>query len=221
MRLIRIVAMAASCALATAACARAQKGSNEPGSILKGAGDSVHVRLLDAVTAKALANADVELWSDNGIRCVKAPCPTDGKQWKGTSDASGRVTIPKASLNTTANIKPGHSTATSLAMRRTTRRVAGTSICFSEECPDLCPHPIKLLDARTHDPIVNRSVLIEIRGATVHNVASVTSNALGYVMVPFIIVAKGADSSWVVVEGYRDAKLDFAATRRKLRLQPL
>ena len=47
----------------------------------------MHVRLLDAATAKPIANTDVELWSDNGIRCIKAPCPTDGKQWKGTSDA--------------------------------------------------------------------------------------------------------------------------------------
>ena len=83
------------------------------------------------------------------------------------------------------------------------------------------PHAIKLLDYRTREPIANTSVLIEIRSATSHNVASVTSNALGYVLVPFTIVAKGAESSWLVVEGYRDAKIDFAATRRKLSLRPL
>ncbi|HEV7703982.1 MAG TPA: hypothetical protein VGO46_06795 [Gemmatimonadaceae bacterium] len=152
MQLIRAAAIVATCALAVAACARAQKGSKEPTSILQASGDSVRVQLLDAAAAKPLANADVELWPDNGIRC---------------------------------------------------------------------PHPIKLLDARTHDPIANKPVLIEIRGAAAHDVASVTSNSLGYVLVPFVILAKGAESSWVVVDGYRDGKIDFAATRRTLRLQPL
>ena len=221
MQLIRTLAMLAACALAMAACARAQKGSKEPVSILQASGDSVRVQLLDAATAKPFANAEVELWSDNGIRCIKAPCPTDGKQWKGTSDANGRVTIPKSTLNTTANIKTASFNG-DLTNDATSDAKGGWSIeLFSDECPDLCPHPIKLLDARTREPIANRSVLIEIRSATAHDVASVTTNALGYVLVPFAIVAKGAENSWVVVEGYRDGKLDFAATRRKLRLQPL
>ena len=220
-RLIRTTAIVAACAFAVAACARAQKGSSEPESILKAPGDSVQLQLLDASTARPLANADVELWSDNGIRCIKAPCPTDGKQWKGSSDAKGRVTIPKSALNTTANIRSGAYTG-DLVGDATSDAKGGWSIeMLSEDCAELCPHPIKLLDARTHAPIANKPVLIEIRSATAHDVASVTSNALGYVLVPFAIVAKGSESSWVVVEGYRDAKIDFAAVRRKLKLQPL
>jgi hypothetical protein len=216
-----MTAILAACAFAVAACARAQKGSKEPASILKAPGDSIHLRLLDAATAKPLANAEVEMWSDNGIRCIKAPCPTDGKQWKGTSDAAGGVTLPKSALNTTANIKSAAYTGDLIGDATSDGKGAWNVEMFSDECPDLCPHPIKLLDARTHEPIANKSVLIEIRGATAHDVASVTSNALGYVLVPFIIVAKGADSSWVVVEGYRDARIDFAAARRKLSLKPL
>ena len=218
-RLIRTTSIVA-CALALAACARAQKESKEPVSILKAPGDSVHVRMLDAATAKPIANTDVEMFSDNGIRCIKAPCPTDGKHWKGTSDADGRVTIPKSALNTTANIK----TATydgDLVGDATSDSKGGWNIeLFAEQCADLCPHAIKLLDARTGEPIANKSALIEIRSGDAHDVASVTSNALGYVLVPFTIVAKGAESSWIVVDGYRDAKLDFAAVRRKLKLEP-
>ena len=221
MRLIRTTSIVAACALAVAACARAQKGSKDPDSILKSPGDSVHVRLLDAGTAKPIANTEVVLFSDNGIRCIKAPCPTDGKQWKGTSDADGRVTFPKSALNTTANIKTAAYDG-DLVNDATPDSKGGWNIeMFSDQCADLCPHPIKLLDARTREPIANKSVLIEIRGTDAHDVASVTSNSLGYVLVPFVIVAKGAESSWIVVEGYRDGKIDFAAARRKLKLTPL
>jgi hypothetical protein len=220
-RLIRTTSVVAACALAVAACARAQKGSKEPDSILKAPGDSVHVRLLDAGTAKPIASSDVEMFSDNGIRCIKAPCPTDGKQWKGTSDADGRVTIPKSALNTTSNIKTAAYDGDLIADATSDAKGGWNIEMISEQCADLCPHAIKLLDARTREPIANKSVLIEIRGTDAHDVASVTSNALGYVLVPFVIVAKGPESSWVVVEGYRDGKLDFAATRRKLKLVPL
>jgi hypothetical protein len=219
MALIRTTSILAACTLALVSCARAQKESKEPDSILKAPGDSVHVRLLDAGTAKPIANSDVELYSDNGIRCIKAPCPTDGQQWKGTSDADGRVTIPKSALNTTANIKSAAYNG-DLVGDATSDTKGGWNIAmFSEQCADICPHPIKLLDSRTREPIANKAVLIEIRSTASHEVASVTSNALGYVLVPFVIVAKGADSSWLIVDGYRDAKIDFAAARRKTMLQ--
>ena len=218
MRLLRTPSIVAACALAVAACARAQKGSDESASILHASGDSVHVRLLDAATAKPIASTDVEVQSDNGIRCIKAPCPTDGKQWKGTSDADGRVTIPKSALNTTAHIKTAAYDGDLVGDATSDAKGEWNIELFSESCADLCPHPIKLLDARTHKPIANEPVLIEVRGATAHDVTSATSNALGYVFVPFVIMAKGTDDSWVIVQGYRDAKIDFAAARRKMLL---
>ena len=46
------------------------------------------------------------------------------------------------------------------------------------------------------------------------------TNALGYVFVPFIVVAKGADDRWLVAPGYNVAHIDFAWTRRKMYLEP-
>jgi hypothetical protein len=64
-------------------------------------------------------------------------------------------------------------------------------------------------------------VRIETRGATgQRDTVSARSNALGYVLVPFIVVAKGADNSWLVAPGYKDAHIDFAWTRRKMYLTP-
>ncbi len=212
--------MVAACAFTIAACARAQKGSDQSGSILHASGDSVYVRLLDAATAKPIANTEAEVQSDNGIRCIKAPCPTDGKQWKGTSDTDGRVVIPKSALNKTANIHTAKYDGDLVGDATSDGKGLWSIELFSEDCPDLCPHPIKLLDSRTHQPIANQAVLIEIRNATAHDVTSATSNALGYIFVPVLIMAKGSDASWLVVDGYRDARIDFAATRRKTFLQP-
>jgi hypothetical protein len=195
-------------------------GSDESASILHASGESVDVRLLDAATAKPIANTAVEVQSDNGIRCIKAPCPTDEKQWNGTSDADGRVTIPRSALNTTANIKTAGYDGDLVGDATSDAKGVWSVDLFSDGCANLCPHPLKLHDARSHEPIANALVLIEIRSATTHDVASATSNALGYVFVPFVIMAKGMDDSWVIVEGYRDAKIDFAAARRKIMLEP-
>jgi hypothetical protein len=219
-RLFRTSSLIATCALAVAACARTQMGSGESESILHASGESVDVRLLDAATAKPIANTAVEVQSDNGIRCIKAPCPTDAKQWKGTSDANGRVTIPRSALNTTANIKTAGYDGDLVGDATSDATGVWSVDLFSDGCADKCPHPLKLHDARSHEPIANALVLIEVRGDTTHEVASATSNALGYVFVPFVIMAKGVEDSWVIVEGYRDAKIDFAAARQKILLEP-
>jgi hypothetical protein len=194
--------------------------SDESASILHASGESVHVRLLDATTTKPIANTNVEVQSDNGIRCIRAPCPTDGKEWKGSSDSNGRVTIPRSALNTTANIKTAGYDGDLVGDATSDAKGEWSVELFSDACADLCAHPIKLRDARSHEPIANALVLIEIRSTTAHDVASATSNALGYVFVPFVIMAKGTEDSWVIVDGYRDAKIDFAASHRKIQMKP-
>jgi hypothetical protein len=68
------------------------------------------VRLLDVASTQANSNADVEVWADNGIHCVRAPCETDGKQWNGRTDASGYVVIPTSAVKAATSIKtPAHS----------------------------------------------------------------------------------------------------------------
>jgi hypothetical protein len=76
------------------------------GLYLQGRGNSIldarerqlRVRLLDARTTRPIAGTDVTVYSDNGTRCVVAPCPTNGKEWKGRTDAAGYVTIPRRAI---------------------------------------------------------------------------------------------------------------------------
>ncbi len=77
--------------------------------ILRARGETVRVRLLDGSSARPLANVPVEIWSDNGIRCFRAPCPTNGTRWQGHADAAGVVVIPRAVLQATTSITtPGY-----------------------------------------------------------------------------------------------------------------
>ena len=55
---------------------------------------AITVKLVDKKTRKPLRNVNVRIYSDNGIRCVKAPCPTNGFSWSGRTDAKGVVRIP-------------------------------------------------------------------------------------------------------------------------------
>ncbi len=48
----------------------------------------------DKQTGRRLANKTVKIYSDNGIRCIQAPCPTNGKSWTGKTDKQGFVIIP-------------------------------------------------------------------------------------------------------------------------------
>ncbi len=77
--------------------------------ILRAGGQTVRVRLVDGSSARPLANAAVEIWSDNGIRCFRAPCPTNGTRWQGHADAAGVVVIPRAVLQASTSITtPGY-----------------------------------------------------------------------------------------------------------------
>src|SRR5664279_6605452 len=68
-------------------------------------GPTVTVQLIDASTTQPARNAAVRLFSDNGIRCARAPCPVNGKSWKSTSDPQGFVTLPTSLLQISTNIE--------------------------------------------------------------------------------------------------------------------
>lgn len=55
---------------------------------------SLRVTLLNADTLAPADRAAVSVYVDNGVRCVQAPCPTNGRTWTGTTDANGVVTLP-------------------------------------------------------------------------------------------------------------------------------
>jgi len=55
---------------------------------------NLRVRVIDAATSKPIPNTVVEVYSDNGVRCIKAPCPTNGVKWSGKTDHRGMVIVP-------------------------------------------------------------------------------------------------------------------------------
>ena len=207
-----------ACAIVSASCARAQRTSTEEPSILHATGDSVTVQLFDAVTAKPVAGATVDLGSDNGIRCVRAPCPTDSREWTGSSDASGRITIPTSVLNASVSLTSGEYHGDLVADASPGEHGEWTLELLPEANSNQPSHPLKLTDARTHRPIANTPVRIESR-IGVSTSVNATTNALGYVFVPFAMMAKGEENCWIVAPGYRDAHVDFAWVRHRMLLK--
>jgi hypothetical protein len=64
----------------------------------------IKVKLLNALSKQAIANTDVNIYSDNGIRCITTPCDTDGQEWKGMLDNNGVIVIPMEIINEVTNI---------------------------------------------------------------------------------------------------------------------
>jgi hypothetical protein len=52
------------------------------------------LKLIDRVTRKPIKNTEVEIYSDNGIRCISLPCQTNGIKWTGKTDARGVIIVP-------------------------------------------------------------------------------------------------------------------------------
>jgi hypothetical protein len=190
----------------------------EDPSIRHAPGDTVRVQLIDAATARPIAGATIEVTSSNGITCVKAPCPTDTKVWTGMTDASARVAIPKSAMNTATTVKSGAYFGDLVVDAIRGEKGEWTLELFANGEEDNPPHPLKLIDAHTRKAIANTAVRIESRGGKGKPVRA-RSNALGYVLVPFDVVAQDEEDSWLVVPGYRDAHIDFGWVNRKMLLK--
>jgi hypothetical protein len=63
-------------------------GDNNSTGVLK-------LSVIDRVTNKPIANRSAQIDSQNGIDCIKAPCPTNSKHWEGRTNRHGVVFIPQ------------------------------------------------------------------------------------------------------------------------------
>lgn len=73
-------------------------------TVLSGA--DLRLQLRDHTTGSALRRVPVHVMTDNGVRCMKAPCPTDARNWNGRTDNGGRLTIPADIVNRVMNVTP-------------------------------------------------------------------------------------------------------------------
>jgi hypothetical protein len=86
--------------LANGGWANAQRQS---GTILQDKSKTVRVKFLSP-DGKPVTNITISLHSDNGLRCVTTPCPTNSKDWNGKSNAQGIVNIPKSFLQKSTTV---------------------------------------------------------------------------------------------------------------------
>lgn len=57
------------------------------------------VRLVNAQSDEPISNSSVEIYSETGERCVTEPCSTNGRTWRGTTNATGTVVVPAAQVD--------------------------------------------------------------------------------------------------------------------------
>ncbi|WP_310422750.1 hypothetical protein [Chamaesiphon sp. VAR_48_metabat_135_sub] len=63
-------------------------GNNTGTGVLK-------LSVIDGTTNKPVTNRPTQIDSQNGIDCIKAPCPTNSKHWEGRTNRQGIVFIPQ------------------------------------------------------------------------------------------------------------------------------
>jgi hypothetical protein len=207
--------------LSASSVAAAQRPADSTQSILGARGDSVRVKLLDVASARVIANAEVELWSDNGVRCYAAPCRTGDRKWNGRSDSDGYVVIPTTALQVVTSIRTAASYGDLIEDSAPDGAGGWVAELLPRDTSDTeGPQPIKLIDRRSGKPIANAIVRIEYRsGETRLESMMSSSNGLGYMFVPIAIVEASLENCWIVVPGYRRAHVDFGWAGRKMELE--
>jgi hypothetical protein len=186
----------------------------------------IKLRLLDAVTTQPLENVAVTVHSDNGIRCARAPCPTNSQVWRAESDNQGYVEMPKSLLQASTSIQAASFSGDLIDDSQLAPELTWTVDLLPEPSalaePSESPRPIKLINAHTGAGIANASVRIEYgRHTGKPRILDIRTNALGYVFLPFEIPDGAANDTWVVLPGYHPGRIDYAWARHRIGLKPL
>ena len=193
-----------------------QQQKDSQASILQVKSETVRVKLLDEFSCEVVPNSDVKVRSDNGIRCITAPCPTNNKEWIGRSDDDGYVAIPTSVLQHSTYITtPAHRGGKDL-IRGSEKDADGA--WFVELIPnrtmDHWPssYRLKVVDAENSRPLIDAEVNISnARGESFTG----KTNSLGYVFFP----ARAGIDSWVEVAGYKRTAIQWGWVNYRLKLE--
>jgi hypothetical protein len=71
--------------------------NNHPTAVIK-------LSIIDKSTTKPIANRSIVIASNNGIRCIKAPCPTNNQNWQGRTDRQGVVFVPQSAIQASTRL---------------------------------------------------------------------------------------------------------------------
>lgn len=213
------------------ACAQDTRPSTQR-SILNAPGNAVVVQLFDAFSGQPIANTNIKVESNNGIACVKAPCPDNARERTGRSDVAGRVTIPKSVIQSLTYVStelhqvarlddalPGAANVWVIDLFPNRLKEAGEIERRGEKLTGLDLRGYKLVDAETGKALANTRVRIEF---PLSDALDTKTNLLGYVFFPVIRAlgaSMGEPEAWVTADGYDRTKLDFDATQRGTKLK--
>jgi hypothetical protein len=171
----------------------------------------VDVRLVDSHTGGAIANTDVQVLSDNGIRCIRAPCPTNYREWNGRSDAAGHVSVPPEtfSADTRFYVRPYEPTA---ALPQDAAKAAAWQVELDPPGSDteggMRVERVKLLDKVTGQPLANANFWVAT-GRTCRSrtcpeaVLSGVTNTLGNAFVPLARIPDLDRKLWIGADGHQ------------------
>jgi hypothetical protein len=76
--------------------------------------DVIKLLVMDKSTDRPLSNRSTQIHSDNGIRCITTPCPTNSKNWQGRTNHQGVVFIPQQIMQSSTTLTMKGYTATDL-----------------------------------------------------------------------------------------------------------
>lgn len=210
--------------LSTPAVGLYQQGQNGRQSIRDAKEKELRVQLLDARTTKPIAGTEVKVYSDNGIRCEQPPCPTNGKEWKGRTDAAGYVTIPRTAIQVVANISTSRHSADLIEDAKRARGGGWVVELVPEDSTqDLPPVPLKLVDAKSGRALANVTARIDFpteSGGRDH--VEMRTNSLGYLIIDFTPANARlfAESSQLTVAGYKPVHFEEIHRPQTLVLVP-
>jgi hypothetical protein len=165
--------------------------------ILRTKGKTIRVKLVDAHSGAIISGFDVEVSSDNGKRCVRAPCPTNAKTWKGKSDARGYVAIPTGVVQ--ADTRISTSVHFGDLIRYGESAADGTwvlELVPSKKLPEFV-RELKLVDAQSNRPLIDTPVRVSSGEATTFDGKT---NSLGYIFF-YIFREIPGPGGWVDVSG--------------------
>lgn len=183
---------------------------------------TVKVSLLDAFSGQAIPNVTVRVYSDNGMRCVMAPCKTEVQEWNGRSDNHGFILIPSKIINKVTTISAtGYKSGRDL--NEDSEKVADDHWVIEldpDSKIDNFERRLKLVDSQTQKPISDSSVWItNSQNCQPLECADYSfsgeTNKLGNVYYPPSAVK---DNSWIFVKGYKSKQLPVGWVNFKVSL---
>ena len=166
-------------------------------SILFAREESSTVRLVASSDARPIANTDVRLRPDSGIGCAQARCASDGSMWRGHSDATGRVVIPREIVGMLATTEVDGYMDDLLDNATLEKNGQWVLELTPRDSTGDGPFALKLFDeTNSRAPFVNKRVALQFSdtyGAE-HTVV-LTTNQLGYIFIQPQIAAIGKHAS--------------------------